>query len=517
MGNRTIPILVTCMVLALIGIIFIQYKWIEESLDEKKRLIDHKVHQMAANVDQRMSDLSTIAFVSSVPQLDSAFIEKITAPFNYKNYDTTVFGDSMMLSYAQQFSDTNAQSEFEVRIISEKHFSDSESFNEIHERQLIHDQGVDNFSFLSDSGQGFQMSAINSMVERIQVEVGDNWTEQRLDSAQFAKELMDESAALGLISPTNWGVFDHLDSSYSILPGEEEEWDFTLPLFKNDILHPDRYTLRLNMADNNAVIWKEVMLMISLSLLFIAIIIFVFIYSIRLVIKHKKISEIKSDFINNMTHEFKTPLASISLAADSILHPKVAPDPEKVKSYIDIIKVEKTKLNRHIETILEVASLKQDNIDIALSKVELSDTVNRAIDKLGLLISDRNSTLELKLDDTLSILANPYHLENVFSNLIENSIKYSEGNPHISITTERKGELSIIKIKDKGIGMTKEQVKRAFDHFYRAQKGNIHNTKGFGLGLSFVKYMVDKMKGNIRIESELTKGTTVIIEFELCQ
>jgi signal transduction histidine kinase len=217
-----------------------------------------------------------------------------------------------------------------------------------------------------------------------------------------------------------------------------------------------------------------------------------------------------------MTHEFKTPLASISLAADSIIHPKVAMDAEKVQGFIEIIKAEKNKLNRHIETILEVASLKENDVDIVLAKVDANEAIEEAIDKLALQIEDRGCEVELNLGTDLFINANGYHLENVCSNIIENSIKYSPEPPKIQITSAREGNKVIISIKDQGIGMSKEQVSKAFDNFYRAQKGNIHNTKGFGLGLSFVKYMVHKMKGTIRIKSELNKGTTVILEFPVC-
>ncbi len=163
-----------------------------------------------------------------------------------------------------------------------------------------------------------------------------------------------------------------------------------------------------------------------------------------------------------------------------------------------------------------MASLKQNDVDIALSRVAINDGINESIEKLSLLIDDRNCAVKLKLIDNLYVNANAYHLENVFSNVIENSIKYSPNQPEIEITTSVVGDKVQLKIKDQGIGMSKDQVSKAFDNFYRAQKGNIHNTKGFGLGLSFVKYMVFKMEGSIKIESELNAGTTVIIEFPLC-
>lgn len=513
MRTRTIPVLITSMTLALIGIIFIQYKWIEQSLVEKRKLIDHKVHQVAANVEQGMSDFNSLAFIASASETNPIFPERQIEFDDHSICDTITNEDSIKITYYQDFSegDSLANTQVEVRILS----SDSLSFSDM---SYYGDKDSIHYIFKNSEDHSLQvrLNEINDVFERIQFEVGTELGDIRLDSIEFSDELVKETYAMGLKSPDDWAVYDDLNQNFAIQPNKNAEWDYQIPLFKDDIIHPDRYTLYLNMSNNNESIWQQILIMILLSLVFIAIIVFVFIYSIRLVIKHKTISAIKSDFINNMTHEFKTPLASISLAADSIIHPKVANDTEKVQDYIEIIKAEKDKLIRHIETILEVASLKQNDVDIALSRVAINDGINESIEKLSLLIDDRNCAVKLNLIDNLYVNANAYHLENVFSNVIENSIKYSPNQPEIAITTSVVGDKVQVKIKDQGIGMSKDQVSKAFDNFYRAQKGNIHNTKGFGLGLSFVKYMVFKMEGSIKIESELNAGTTVIIEFPLC-
>ncbi|NOQ74309.1 MAG: hypothetical protein GQ574_20030 [Crocinitomix sp.] len=514
MRTRTIPVLITAMTLALIGIVFIQYKWIEQSLVEKKKLVDHKVHQLVANVEQGMSDFNSLAYLATTPELNAIFQERILE-LDHNKYDTIPEDDSLRITYYHDFEggdtiDKNTQ--VEIRIVK----GDSLTFtNEI---AFFGDQDSILQIFENDENHSLQVQLhdINDVFERILFEVNTDVDDIRLDSIAFKDELYSETAALGLVNPNDWGIYDKLAESFAIQPIDNNEWDYQIPLFEDDILNPDRYMLYINMSANNESVWQQIYVMILLSLLFIAIIVFVFIYSIRLVIKHKKISTIKSDFINNMTHEFKTPLASISLAADSIIHPEVRENTEKVQAFIEIIKAEKDKLVRHIETILEVASLKKNDIDIELSRMDVNEGINEAIEKLSLLIDDRNCAVDLKLGQNLFINANAYHLENVFSNIIENSIKYSPEQPKIEIESVITSNKVRIKIKDAGIGMSKDQVSKAFDNFYRAQKGNIHNTKGFGLGLSFVKYMVFKMKGTIRIESELNVGTTVIIEFPLC-
>ncbi|MFT5823608.1 MAG: two-component system phosphate regulon sensor histidine kinase PhoR [Crocinitomix sp.] len=514
MRTRTIPVLITAMTLALIGIVFIQFKWIEQSLVEKRKLVDHKVHQLVANVEQRMSDFNSLAYLASTPELNTLFQERLME-LDHNKFDTIPEDDSLRITYYHDFEggDTVTQNtQVEIRIVK------GDSLTYTSEIAYFGDQ--DSIQQIFENSQNLalqvQLHDINDVFERILFEVNTDIDDIRLDSIAFKNELFSETAALGLENPNDWGIYNKMTESFVIQPIENNEWDYQIPLFEADILNPGRYMLYINMSANNESVWQQIYFMIILSLLFIGIIGFVFIYSIRLVIKHKKISNIKSDFINNMTHEFKTPLASISLAADSIIHPEVREDTEKVQAFIEIIKAEKDKLIRHIETILEVASLKKNDVDIALTRMDVNEGINESIEKLSLLIDDRNCVVNLNLDQHLFVNANAYHLENVFSNVIENSIKYSPDQPKIEVTSAIEGNKVRIKIKDAGIGMSKEQVSKAFDNFYRAQKGNIHNTKGFGLGLSFVKYMVFKMKGTIRIESELNVGTTVIIEFPLC-
>lgn len=510
MRKRTIPLLVGSMTLALLGIIFIQYKWIEESYSEKQKLVEHKVYEMVDNIDQQLTDLNALAFVSTIPVLDSAFQIELLKPFDFSQFDTTLLGDSMLVSYHQTYIDSLRGTEMDLQLTTTDHITNLE-VNEKSDSVIMVLGNVHSIDY-----NGVDLDEIHGMVERIQLEIGGTYGNSRLDSTTVSHKLIRESSALGLKPPVDWGVYDNLEKKYTIAPKKNQKWDYELPLFKKDILNPNRYFIRLENSNNNTFIWKEIALMISLSLLFIAIITFVFIYSVRLIIKHKKISEIKSDFINNMTHEFKTPLASISLAADSIIHPKVRTNPEKIDHYVSIIQVEKTKLNQHIETILEIASLKENDVAIELTRVDLNACLHESVAKLNLLIVDKACDIHFDLEPDTFVYANAYHLENVFSNLIENGIKYSPDGSKITLHSSKKGNHAFVSIKDEGIGMTKEQLNRAFDHFYRAQKGNIHNTKGFGLGLSFVKYLIHKMNSTIKIESELNKGTIIFIEFPLC-
>ena len=235
-------------------------------------------------------------------------------------------------------------------------------------------------------------------------------------------------------------------------------------------------------------------------------------------LKQKKLSEIKSDFINNMTHEFKTPLATISLAVDALKNEKVINDRSKTEYFTGIIKEENKRMNKQVEAILQAALLDNESIKLDLKKVHVNDLITNAINNIELQIQEKQGKLQLKLGATKdAILIDEVHFTNLVSNLLDNAVKYSKDNLFIKFTTQNVGEQFRIRIEDNGIGMNKETLSRIFEKFYRAHTGNIHNVKGFGLGLSYVKTMVDAHRGTIKAESTLGKGTTFILTFPLAK
>jgi len=235
-------------------------------------------------------------------------------------------------------------------------------------------------------------------------------------------------------------------------------------------------------------------------------------------LKQKKISEIKNDFINNMTHEFKTPLATISLAVDALRNEKVINDKEKMGYFSTIIKEENKRMNRQVETILKAALLDKQEVQLLLRPVHAHEVIKDVVDNFALQLEERSGKAELLLKaENDFIEADEVHFSNLINNLIDNAIKYSkEDQPlMICITTSSTSKHFVIVIEDNGIGMNKETVKRVFEKFYRAHTGNIHNVKGFGLGLSYVKTMVEAHGGDIKVDSVLGKGSTFTIELPL--
>jgi len=272
-------------------------------------------------------------------------------------------------------------------------------------------------------------------------------------------------------------------------------------------------TLYLSISEDKSAIIREMLWMIIASVVFTTIIILAFFLTVRTLFNQKKLSEIKSDFINNMTHELKTPLATISLAIDALTNEKVIHDADKIKIYSSMIKEENKRMNKQVEKILQAARLEKEEIKLNLQRLDAHQVINKVADNLALQVQEKSGKLELKLNATNPyIQADEVHFSNIIFNLLDNAMKYSDGPPHILVETFKHGNgMLSIKIKDNGIGMDKETQSRIFEKFYRAHTGNLHNVKGFGLGLSYVKAIVEAHEGRIKVESAPGKGSTFTV------
>jgi len=276
--------------------------------------------------------------------------------------------------------------------------------------------------------------------------------------------------------------------------------------------------LSIIVPHQTAIVWKEMIWFIIGAILFTIIITTAFFITIRTLLKQKKLSEIKSDFINNMTHEFKTPLATISLAVDALKNEKVKSDADKTSYFTGIIKDENKRMNKQVETILQAALLDKQEVQLNLKRLHAHDLITSALNNIHLQVEEKLGELEVNLDaDKDIIMADEVHFTNLINNLLDNAVKYSKDSLQIKLSTQNSGNLLKIKIEDNGIGMNKETLHRIFEKFYRAHTGNVHNVKGFGLGLSYVKTMVNAHHGNIKAESVLGKGSCFIITIPLAK
>ncbi|NLK54890.1 MAG: HAMP domain-containing histidine kinase [Bacteroidales bacterium] len=216
----------------------------------------------------------------------------------------------------------------------------------------------------------------------------------------------------------------------------------------------------------------------------------------------------KSDFLNNMTHEFKTPIATISLAADTITNPKVINDENSIRHFIGMIKKENSRMNKKVETILQIASLDKKEINFRFENVSMHSIITRAAEAIEIQVHQKNGSLDLRLNASAPVVSgDPEHLFNLVNNLLDNALKYSPEIPEITVETSNNDRGLILSVSDKGIGMSKSVQSKIFERFYRQTSGNIHDVKGFGLGLNYVRAIVDAHRGTVTITSEPGKGS----------
>lgn len=274
--------------------------------------------------------------------------------------------------------------------------------------------------------------------------------------------------------------------------------------------------LALIVPDFNVQVWESLRWVIVGAVVFMLVIFTAFYITLSALLNQKKLSEIKSDFINNMTHELKTPLATIALAVDAVRNEKVQSNKEKLDYFTSIIKEENVRMNKHVETILQSALMDRQELRLQPIEIDVHLLLHSLVDNYELQLADKQGSVEWKLNAATHIVeADETHFTNMLSNLLDNAIKYSKEQLLIRISTHSTHKHMVIRIEDNGIGMNKETVKRIFEKFYRAHTGNVHNVKGFGLGMSYVKSVIDAHKGRIKVDSTIGKGSTFIVEIPL--
>jgi two-component system phosphate regulon sensor histidine kinase PhoR len=246
-----------------------------------------------------------------------------------------------------------------------------------------------------------------------------------------------------------------------------------------------------------------------LSALFIIVVIISFYFTISTLMRQKKLSEMKTDFVNNMTHEFKTPISTISLASEMLLQPKIFESPDKTKKYAKIIYDENIRLQNQVEQVLQISILDKGDMKIKPKEINLHKLVQKLAVNFKLGLKESNGKLELSLNATEPVIhADRVHLVNIISNLLDNAKKYSNDSPHIKLITENYLKGVIVIVEDNGIGISTEHQKQIFKKLYRVPTGNIHDVKGFGIGLYYVKTMVEVHGGNIEVDSEQGRGSS---------
>lgn len=268
------------------------------------------------------------------------------------------------------------------------------------------------------------------------------------------------------------------------------------------------YSLAIYFTNRQNIILGDFMGWIIVSFFLIIILIIGFYLSANSMLKQKKLSEMKNDFINNMTHEFKTPISTISLAGEMMMRENIQTDVQKINRYTKIILDENTRLKKQVEQILQIAVLDRGDFKLKKREINIHDVIRSQITTIDLTLKERGGDICCNLDAVDPVIvADRVHFENVIANLLDNANKYSPEKPQLQVSTINKKGGVVVTIEDKGIGISPENQKHVFKNLYRVPTGNIHNVKGFGLGLFYVKSIIEAHSGLVELESELGKGS----------
>ena len=337
----------------------------------------------------------------------------------------------------------------------------------------------------------------------------DKKIEDRIDVDKLDGLIVQKLGDKGVVLPYEFAIFDSHDLQISSTRGFDSQTtakSYKKLLFQND-LHPKADYLVLYFSEKPSFFFESIGLVIP-TVFFIVILLFASISIIFIIFKQKKLDEIKNDFINNMTHEFKTPISTINLASQMLLDEGIVKSPKSLVNISKIIRDESKRLSFQVEKVLQMAVFDQGKANLKLKKLDINALISNVSINFRIKVENSHGTISEKLDArNCMAYVDEVHFTNVIYNLLDNAIKYKRGVPVLQIITWNKAEGIVITIKDNGIGIGKENLDRVFEKFFRVPTGNVHNVKGFGLGLAYVKKIVELHGGTISIESELNVGT----------
>ena len=520
MSKKLFLMLVVLMSLSLIGIIFVQAYYINNSVNNEKEQFTFKVKKVLSFTSGAIEDREFRNYVEDLQkfiaeggQPDSTALKQLTFLRQDENtndiivYRNGIFEENFKIP---SFIDIGLDSVNISRILNERQtqvfsansldgsltFSPEKSIQYITEMSKLEKE-----TFESAYRDQAKIMPIHKRVSRKQIEslLLKKLIEEDIDIdfeyAIYAKDLATK------IQSDNFELAKNSTIGVPIFLDNNNESDFNL---------------YINFPERKMFIMSSIIGMTLLSIIFTTIIIIAYTSAIYQLIKQRQISQIKTDFINNMTHEFKTPIATINLALDAIKNPMVINDEEKVKRYLKMIKEENKRMHAQVENVLRISKLERNELNISKDRVKLHELIEDAVTHIQLIVDDRKGYIKTHLKAMKSsVLANETHFTNVIVNILDNAVKYSDNEPKIDIYSENIGSNIILEIKDKGNGMTKTVQKKVFEKFYREHTGDVHNVKGHGLGLAYVKRIVDDHQGHVSVESEKGKGSTFIIKLPL--
>jgi len=520
MNKKLFTLLVILMSLSLIGIIFVQAYFINNSLETKEGQFSFNVKKALNYTTTQLADNEYKKYVKALNKIisegrdpDTTAIRNITV---YKQdnttnqiivYNTGILEEnfkvpSLIDLNIDSLDLSNFKGKTTTKIYDNNFFAgDMVTSNEQSFEKVLNMDKLQKATFETQYKSEIKNTPIHQRVTSLDI--------QNLLSKKLKEDNIDIDFEFAIFHDNIGTKIQSKNFDQSLIPL------LGVPIFLDDNDESD-FMLFINFPERKKFIISSIIVVTLLAMLFTLIIIIAYTSALYQLIKQRKISQMKSAFINNMTHEFKTPISTINLALDAIRNPKIISDKEKVLRYLKIIKEENKRMNAQVENVLRISQLQKKQLNISKDRYKLHDLIEDAITHVELIVEDRKGYIKTHFNaDKSSVLANQTYFTNVIVNVLDNAVKYSNEAPQIDVYTENVGNNILLSIKDHGKGMNKAVQKRIFEEFYREYTGNVHNVKGHGLGLSNVKRIVDNHQGMVSVESVKGQGSTFIIKLPL--
>ena len=482
MKKQYIYILIGIITSALIGLVVIQLYWIDNAVTLKDEEFSRDIRAVLANT--------------------SNMLEKID-----DEYRAEVYKRRQGFQYQQM----------ENLIDSTATFKEDGVTYQVNEKRLANGQVYQqSIQSIDPSGQvGFQFSFQGQQFDNRGIPILDRLKKNVIDSVLKLSLLQR-----GIKAKYQFGVFDY-DGNGVVVDSTSNnnkvmDSDFYIQLFPKDVMSPPHF-LTIYFPHKKGYLLTTMWMMLSTSVLLLIIIVWAFTYTIQTIFKQKKLSEVKNDFISNMTHELKTPISTISLACEALSDKDMSSDEGIRANYVGMINQENKRLGLLVESVLKSATWDKGDLKLKKEELDLHQIINEVSANILIQVESRSGFITQKLNASKSIIkADKVHVTNLIYNLLDNANKYSPLIPEITISTENLKDGVLLIVSDKGQGIKRENLNKIFEKFYRVPTGNVHNVKGFGLGLNYVQAIVNRHGGEITASSLYGKGTTfkIFIPFE---
>ncbi len=527
MSRKIIITLIVVMALVMTSLILVQTNSIKKALEVKEEQFDQSVKRSIKRVIDRLEqeEAAQLGSVNSSYMSSSAFRQMyspsarsnsiidrnspktdINITFQYSERSTSIYGNIEGGTF--QYSDTTI-------VVQSERGRPGEFPSGF---DVFHDQ--DNY-ILDRSEQAVQERINMNLVLQNQNYFSQLPLGERIDIQLLKRTLDSELQSSGINLKYKYAVKSYPpgeeitvfgDDNYSPDKGKE----YFDVLYPNDVVEVKPNYLRVYFPQRQSYLLRETGIMVIPTVILTAMLIAIFAYTILVILRQKKLSMIKNDFINNMTHELKTPISTISLASQMLHDNTVTNTPKTVEHVSNVIMQESKRLSFQVEKVLQMAVFNEGRLKLKFKEFNFNQLVTNVAHNFELRVKNKNGqlTTELLAEDDL-VKGDEVHITNVLFNLLDNAVKYSEGEPEIELKTENKNGFLLVSVKDNGIGISKEHQNQIFERFFRVPTGNVHNVKGFGLGLSYVKKIVDSHQGKIKVESAINKGTKFTIYLPL--